>query len=178
MKNIISFILFNRKLSKIKNALPNIKHYKEALDDEWWGLGEACLKASPSEAKKILPLKSLRITSTFSSIGFVYVKFDKSEFERVMYSQINSTINNFITLYESLKLNNRYGCYINNTETLVLLLDALNEDYHKGKGSDVIEIVNFLSDEFKQSKNIKNIEQRMEIELEFIRRINESKQFQ
>lgn len=179
MKKIIEFIIFNNSIDRAMRRIPNIRLYKKHLIHEWSYISEASLNGTPAKIKEILPLKSFKITAVVGTT--VYIKFNKNEFNKVMKSKINQNITELIDEYHNQKMKSKYQFYLDNRDTLELLLDAINEDYHIEHECEIAQLIIYLRNELNYSetckKQDKNIKQRMELELEFIKRRNEAQNF-
>lgn len=179
MKNVIKFISFLSKFKLIYKSIPSLSAYENRLIHNIGS--EVKLKGSSSEIKEILPLKSLVFTDALNSIKIMYVKFNREEFNLVMKNKVNEPMIEFGGLFFKLPIVERYNFYCDNQESLSLLTDVFINEYHLNDSSDVVTLINFLIDELDNdtitvSKDA--IKQRLDIEMEFIKRRKETQQFE
>lgn len=185
LKGIIDFFRDNKRLSALLECIPNIKKYRNKVTDEWpdlhvSGETQVALNCTWSEAKKIIPLKSLRVVHDLSSIKRVYVDFNTEEFNKVMLNKTNKLVLSFVREYKKLSITDRFRFYLDNKETIRVLIDSLETKYYLINTEDILTILEFLLDEIGMNEHgiyISNIEERVTFEVEFIKKRRESEQY-
>lgn len=160
---------------------PSLVRYQKLVLNEWWGIGEASINCKDDLIKKVLPLKSLAITSKHSNC--TYIKFDKVEFSKVLNNKVNNRITYFLDKYtDNLSKTQQYEFYFSNKETITLLLDAILNKYYLEDSDSVLKLMEYLCGEMDNiglhTMSKEDIKQRMEIELEFIKRRKEAEKFE
>ena len=180
MKKIIEFIVFEKDISKLKALTPDLNAYKSMIIREYYD-GDVNLKGRPRKVKKVLPLKSLRFTNVWSALGEVMIQFDKDEFRRVMNNSVKKAFAKFVIDYKSNSILQRYVFYNENKESLLLLIDAMESEYYLEEENEVVKLIGYLSSENNSidTKSISkdDVRKRMKVELEFIEKQLEKKEF-
>lgn len=175
MKNIIEFLKFEIRMKKLHEHTPSVAKLKKYLKEDWLILGEARVRCPKSKLKKLLPLNSLVIARDWKD-GDIDVKFDKTEFNKVVSNKLNSIITSFIDSYSDNKCMIRFKTYLDNKETFTILLDACYVKNEINVEYEITSIIEYLLDELSKEKSIvskvntEDIKQRLEIEMEFIKR--------
>lgn len=180
IKNFIEFYKFERRVRKTYYSIPSYEKLKQYIDSEWHILGEMLLKVNSSDVHKLIPTNSMKIRLEYWSNNRTLIKYNKSEFDKVMKNHTNTRLIEFLDVYISKTKCSRRLIYDNHKDTFTLLLDCIESKYYLDNKEEVTLIMKYLMDEFgavdKDKVNIQGIDERVKFELEFIKMQREKKQ--
>lgn len=180
LKQYIKFYKFEKRVSSVYNSIPSYEKLKKYIDEEWDVLGEMLLKVHSSDVPKLIPIKSVRVTSEYFTHKSVFIKYNRTEFNKVMKNETNKVLIRFLTLYlDESKINRRY-IYENYKDTFNLLLDCIESKYYIDNEKEIRVMLDYLMDSFDEISaekvNHQDMNTRVKIELEFIKMQREKKQ--
>lgn len=179
IKQYIEFRKFEKRVVKVYDLIPSYEKLKKYIDSEWDALGEMLLRVYSTEVPKLIPIKSVKVTSEYWTHKSVFIKYNRDEFNRVMKNRTNEILIKFLEIYISESKRNRQFIYENHKDTFVLLLDCIESKYYIDNTKEINVMLEYLMDSFETAKgnniNKQGIEERVRFELEFIKMQQEKK---